>query len=254
MGNRLTSKLSLLFLSFVVVLLVFPAMAFGETITPDGTTSTSTPTIQSDQADYPPGATVTLTGSNWQPGESVNISVNDDAGKTWDRNVDVTADDSGAIRDEFQLPDWFVAQYSVKATGVQSGETTTSFTDGNIRVKLTGGPTSASFQVRGVYGNMTCASPPQPSQTSVTVTNSPTTVASADGTQSVQITAPNIAGYTFSGWSGGASGQTVCVTGSSGTTNIDANYTSAPTITNTTLSAASATGTYGGTTNTVPGY
>jgi hypothetical protein len=52
---------------------------------------------------------VVLTGSNWQPGESVHINVNDEAGRTWSRDVDVTADESGNVRDEFQLPNWFVA-------------------------------------------------------------------------------------------------------------------------------------------------
>src|SRR5205085_2114706 len=49
------------------------------------------PTIASDQGDYTPGSVVTLTGSGWQPGEVVHIFVNDDAGQTWSRNVDVTA-------------------------------------------------------------------------------------------------------------------------------------------------------------------
>src|SRR5688500_11220253 len=99
MGTRLKGRLSLLFLSFVAVMLIFPAMAFAQ----------GAPTIQSDKDDHRPGETVTLTGSNWQPGESVHIYVNDDEGKTWERNADVTADANGAIRDEFQLPDWFVA-------------------------------------------------------------------------------------------------------------------------------------------------
>src|ERR671921_3003003 len=42
-----------------------------------------TQTIQSDKDTYAPGKTVTLTGSYWQPGESVHISVSDDQGKTW---------------------------------------------------------------------------------------------------------------------------------------------------------------------------
>ena len=87
------------------------------------------PTIQSDKADYAPGELVTLTGSGWQPGESVNINVNDDWGQTWTRNVNVTADASGNITDSFNLPDWFVATYKVTATGAQSGTATTSFTD-----------------------------------------------------------------------------------------------------------------------------
>ncbi|HJQ28688.1 MAG TPA: tandem-95 repeat protein, partial [Rubrobacter sp.] len=110
------------------------------------------PTISSDQADYPPGGTVVLTGSNWQPGESVNIVVDDDGvdERDWQRDVTVAADENGNIRDEFQLPNWFVANYTVKATGTQSGVATTSFTDavakiegkdkGGVNYRSAGGP------------------------------------------------------------------------------------------------------------------
>src|SRR5215213_2707206 len=77
----------------------------------------SPPTISSDQADYVPGARVTLTGTHWQPGESVHIRVNDDAGEAWSRDVDVTAEPDGTIRDSFNLPDSFIAAYAVTATG-----------------------------------------------------------------------------------------------------------------------------------------
>src|SRR5215218_10513299 len=127
MGTRLNGRLSLLFLAFAVVVLIFPAMALGQ----DAGGTSPAPTIQSDQSDYPPGATVTLNGSNWQPGESVHIKVNDTYGATWSRNVDVTADASGNITDQFNLPDSFVSDYDVTATG-SSGTATTSFTDGNV--------------------------------------------------------------------------------------------------------------------------
>jgi len=111
-------------------------------------TTPPAPTIQSDKADYAPGELVTLTGSGWQPGESVNIVVNDDAGQTWNRNVNVIADASGNISDSFNLPDWFVATYSVTATGAQSGTVTTTFTDSNP-TDLVVNPTSATV-TRGV--------------------------------------------------------------------------------------------------------
>src|SRR5215212_2525122 len=130
MRNRLRSRLSLLILSFAVALLVFPAAAMALPTDPSGTTTVS-PTIQSDKADYAPGELVTLTGSNWQPGESVHIVVNDTYGATWKHDVYVDADASGNITDQFNLPDSFVSDYDVTATG-SSGTATTSFTDGNV--------------------------------------------------------------------------------------------------------------------------
>ncbi len=95
-----------------------------------------------------------LTGTNWRPGEIVHIRVNDDAGESWRRDVDVIADGNGTIRDEFQLPDWFVATYTVTATGPISGTASTTFTDSNFRF-LSSGPTltAVSWQL---YSNATC--------------------------------------------------------------------------------------------------
>ena len=90
---------------------------------------TAAPTISSDKADYAPGELVTLAGSNWHAGESVHISVNDSAGSTWSRSVDVVADAGGDITDQFNLPNWFVATYSVLATGSASGSAAATFTD-----------------------------------------------------------------------------------------------------------------------------
>src|SRR5215216_51483 len=108
------------------LLSVFAAVAF------------AAPTIASDQADYAPGATVTLTGGGWQPAESVHIFVNDDIGQTWsyNSNPDPVVDDSGDITYQFQLPYWFVANYSVTATGSASGTATTTFTDANSSADL----------------------------------------------------------------------------------------------------------------------
>jgi hypothetical protein len=94
------------------------------------------PTIASDKADYVPGETVTLTGSGWQPGETVQIVVNDDQGRTWTHSADVAADDDGGVTDQFQLPNWFVAVYNVTATGPSSGTVTSSFTDAALKATI----------------------------------------------------------------------------------------------------------------------
>jgi hypothetical protein len=75
---------------------------------------------------------VTLTGTGWDPGEAVNVAVNDDEGKTWSYSNDVTADASGEFTVRFDLPTTFVALYQVTATGAVSGTARTSFTDGNV--------------------------------------------------------------------------------------------------------------------------
>jgi Bacterial Ig domain len=103
-------------------------------------------TIRSEEANDAPGKTITLTGSNWQPGESVHINVTDNQGKIWSRNVDVTADASGQIQVQFQLPDGFAAPYKVTAMGDQSGVATTSFTDSNVSFRSTS-PAPASWTV-----------------------------------------------------------------------------------------------------------
>ena len=87
------------------------------------------PTITTDYGDYPPGATVNLTGAGWADSEAVHIFVNDDASQTWSLNADVTADTAGGFTYSFQLPGWFVANYTVTATGGVSGVASTSFTD-----------------------------------------------------------------------------------------------------------------------------
>jgi len=91
------------------------------------------PTLATDFADYIPGAFVNLSGANWQPGESVHIFVNDDAGQSWSHNSnpDPVVDGDGNFAYQFQLPNWFVATYTVQATGTVSGLATTTFTDAN---------------------------------------------------------------------------------------------------------------------------
>ncbi|MDQ3704117.1 MAG: cadherin-like domain-containing protein, partial [Chloroflexota bacterium] len=252
----------LLFIAFAA-LLAFPAMASALTADSSGTTSLA-PTVQSDKADYPPGATVTLSGSNWQPGESVHINVNDDEGQTWSRNVDVTADQSGNISDSFNLPDWFVATYKVTATGAQSGVATSSFTDGNVNVKANLTGTETWTLVDGArYNNNNSCSPASDRQSStvqsnVTLTgsNQLATAFGANANQTVRLTASasSSGGGTFVNWTDPSGNpvpawndpgtpavetdkKVICVSGfnGSGTNVYTANYNHAPVANNDSL-------------------
>ncbi|MGE5137819.1 MAG: hypothetical protein ACM3JD_00030, partial [Rudaea sp.] len=92
---------------------------------------TPAPTLTSDAADYPPGATVTLTGAGWQAGELVHISVTD-IDYVPVHEGDVSADGSGYFVYQFNLPLYFVPVYFVTATGSSGAVATTSFTDLSI--------------------------------------------------------------------------------------------------------------------------
>src|SRR5687768_17164210 len=127
-------KLSTYIAGFVVAIVVLAlgaGVAFANV--PEDATAAQ-PWVASEYEDYAPGATVTLTGGNWQPGESVNIFVDDDLTKTWthDSDPDPVADENGAFTYSFDLPSWFVATYTVHATGELSGSAMTTFTDATL--------------------------------------------------------------------------------------------------------------------------
>jgi hypothetical protein len=87
------------------------------------------PSIRTNKSDYAPGALVTLLGEGWQPGEEVALFVNDDRQRSWQHQGAVAAGDSGRFEYELTLPSWFVATYTVVATGAVSGEATWQFDD-----------------------------------------------------------------------------------------------------------------------------
>jgi hypothetical protein len=249
MRTRLRGKVTLLFMMFAL-LLAIPAVALAQDAG-DSTTSSPAPTIQSDQADYAPGDLVTLTGSGWQSGEKVNIFVNDDVGQTWSRSVDVYADASGNISDSFNLPEWFVATYSVKATGASGAVAITSFTDANLRF-LSSGPTLSSVSWQK-YSDSSCTTEISGTgnggsgNITTTDSNSGTLTVQAQDNQYVGLTAPATAGgQSFVNWTrtsnnnafttSGPDNRTICAEGddSSGAAKFTANYavsdTNAPTV------------------------
>ena len=109
----------------------------------------ATPSVVSDQADYNPGATVTLTGADWGGGEIVHVTVNDDVGQTWAYNTDITADDAGNFTLQFQLPNTFVANYRVTVTGASGATVQTTFTDSNPQSLTVFAPTNVTVTQGG---------------------------------------------------------------------------------------------------------
>ncbi|HWH92381.1 MAG TPA: MBG domain-containing protein, partial [Baekduia sp.] len=206
------------------------------------------PSVWSDKADYAPGATVKLAGGGWLPGEAVHIRVNDDAGSSWNRDADVSADDAGAIADTFNLPNWFVAEYTVTATGVSGAVARTTFTDGNVGFLLatdSTGITGGTVTWTRYNSGSNCTTNPRPV--------GPTAIPGSagvgqDGVKTNVVTPPP--GYTFAGWSdtpGGTSlSSSLCVAGG---TNPDIYAHYRPTSVSTNLATAAASGIYGGTAN-----
>jgi hypothetical protein len=91
------------------------------------------PWIVSDLDDYPPGGLVTLIGGGWIPGQTVEIVVDDDGiadaeQGPWIHTATVTAGTDGKFVYAFNIAPWFVADYTVVATG-ECSEARTAFTD-----------------------------------------------------------------------------------------------------------------------------
>jgi hypothetical protein len=100
------------------------------------------PTVVTDKADYPIGATVVISGSGWQPGETVTLQVTDDLSATDPNHEahtpwDVVADASGNISSTWTVDaDADTLTLTLTATGTVSGNTSTTFTDANPSASL----------------------------------------------------------------------------------------------------------------------
>ena len=96
--------------------------------TPPPPAPTGTPTLDSDEETYAPGDTVTLTGSDWQAGDTVHVAVNDDGSDAWDHSADVTVAADGTLTDTFDLPDGLAAEFTATATDPADRSATATFT------------------------------------------------------------------------------------------------------------------------------
>ena len=129
---------------FLLLLCIGALATMGELLRPSASArglhpSTSAASVATDKSDYLPGETVTITGSGWQAGETVSLTiVENDGDEPWYSSA--LADDSGNINNSafvIQTHDLGVS-FTVTATGGSSGQTATAvFTDGNGTGKVT---------------------------------------------------------------------------------------------------------------------
>src|SRR5690242_2686853 len=93
-------------------------------------------TVTTDREDYAPGDSVIVTGSGWEPGESVMLLFHEEVDPPIhpDRTLTAVADSEGAIANaEYAIDEEDVnVRFVLTATGQTSGRTAqTTFTDGN---------------------------------------------------------------------------------------------------------------------------
>jgi YDG domain/Bacterial Ig-like domain (group 3)/MBG domain (YGX type)/Kelch motif len=91
-------------------------------------------TVKTDLADYAPGMTVTITGSGWQPGERVTLTLKESPDVDEHQPIVVEADDNGNIVNTDFTPDEhdLYVRFYLTAVGSASGaEAQTTFTDAN---------------------------------------------------------------------------------------------------------------------------
>src|SRR5579864_1166570 len=104
-----------------------------------GVAAAQSATVMTDQADYAPGTIVTITGTGWQPGETVTLSFVESPLLDTHPDLYATADANGNIFNNQFSPDQHDVniQFTLTATGQMSGlQAQTTFTD-NANVKVT---------------------------------------------------------------------------------------------------------------------
>src|SRR5207249_6562075 len=87
-------------------------------------------TIKTDKADYPPGTTVNITGSGWQPGETVTLTLVESPLIDTHGPYTTVADGNGNISNSSFVTDThdLLVRFSLTAAGAQS-QAQHTFTD-----------------------------------------------------------------------------------------------------------------------------
>ncbi len=102
-------------------------------------------TVMTDQADYAPGTIVTITGSGWQPGETVTLQLVESPLIDTHPDMTAVADENGNIFNSQFSPDSHDVDitFTLTATGGTSGlQAQTTFTDSNNNITFTTAPFS----------------------------------------------------------------------------------------------------------------
>jgi predicted nucleotidyltransferase len=91
----------------------------------------ASPWVVTDQEDYAPGQTVTITGGDWLPGEAITLVIHEAPPTHPDTTYQVVADANGGfVNAQFLvLDDHIGTAFTLTATGASGGQATTTFTD-----------------------------------------------------------------------------------------------------------------------------
>jgi hypothetical protein len=176
------------------------------------------PTVTTDKLDYQPGDTVTISGSGWWAGETVELLLEEDPA-THDPHVFASVADSAG---DFENRDFVVQEehlgvtFTLTATGLTSGLTAGGvFTDGNFNIISSPASLFTAVTYDRFNGSGTCTGSPNSINQSL---NYGTNLGLNDG-QSIRFTPPAVDGYTFTGYNAGdltvssLGGGVLCVSG-----------------------------------------
>ena len=203
-------------------------------------------TVKSDRNDYAPGETVVISGSGWESGETVRLTLVEAPEIHERRTIEVVADESGSISDDGFRPEAhdLGVRFYLTAAGQSSARIArTTFTDGVVQLKLATAGTDIPAAQRPTFtwrvnydlwaGNAastTCTSSNSPTARTATYTgDSPgagqSGAPSPNQNQSVKITSVQPTGtfaaqYAFDYWSNAADSTVPvtpgCITGTAG--------------------------------------
>jgi hypothetical protein len=177
------------------------------------TPSTTGATVDTDQDDYAPGETVTISGRGWKAGETVHLNLTEDPVADGPHDWDVVADAGGNFTFSGFSPGWqhLGVRFTLTATGGDgSGSSVATFTDGTFALgsNLPAGTLiSVGWRLFGsgfAPANTNCSGLPSLTGTANNVGAPPAAsvaTASPNTLRSIEFTAPTVPGYAFVGYS-----------------------------------------------------